>query len=88
MKKEKKVWLRWNEADIEVEITYNEIDTSFIDSEGIYYRNYIHQTELELVEILPTEEGLAMLTETERVEFLEWLKESQDEIFNNYVVNA
>jgi hypothetical protein len=88
MKKEKKVWLRWNEADIEVEITYNEIDTSFIDSEGVYYRNYIHQTELELVEILPTEEGLAMLTETERVEFLELLNMNQDDIFNNYVVNA
>ena len=88
MRKEKKVWLRWNEADIEVEIIYNEIDTSFIDSEGVYYRNYIHQTELELLEILLTNEGKAMLTENEIVEFLEWLNESQDEIFNKYVVNC
>ena len=88
MKKEKKVWIRWNEADVEVEITYNEIDTSFIDSEGVYYRNYIHQTELELVVILLTDEGNAMLTETEKLEFLEWLNENQDEIFNKYVVNA
>jgi len=88
MKKEKKVWIRWNEADIEVEIIYNEIDTSFIDSEGVYYRNYIHQTELELLEILLTDEGKAMLTENEIVEFLEWLNESQDDIFNKYVVNA
>ena len=88
MRKEKKVWLRWNEADVEVEITYNEIDTSFIDSEGIYYRNYIHQKELELLEILLTDEGKAMLTETERVEFLEWLNLNQDDIFDKYVVNA
>jgi hypothetical protein len=88
MKKEKKVWIRWNEADIECEIIYNEIDTSFIDSEGVYYRNYIHQTELELLEILLTDEGKAMLSETEEQEFLEWLNLNQDEIFNNYVVNC
>ena len=88
MKKQKKVWIRWNEADVEVEITYNEIDTSFIDSEGVYYRNYIHQTELELLEISVTNEGKKMLDETEKQEFLKWLQEKQDDIFKKYVANC
>ena len=88
MEKLKKAIVTWNENEIEVEISYKEINTSFYDSEGNYYRNYIPQAELELVAVSVNEWELLQLSEAEKEEFCDWLIEKEEDLFYQYVVNS
>jgi hypothetical protein len=80
--------INYNDHQIEIYINYKEIDTSWWDTEGDYYRNLIYETKLELDNISYNKEDISHLTEKEKKEFFKWLEDNEEELFDEYILTV